>query len=325
MRACLTGLLLVLTSAQPVLAGGRVLYAEAQSVAGFSSASGGPVLYSFSQEDAMQKPSVGVDWLQKLEGDGRDIGTLAFQGRMAWNRNGQNTFEPQVYNAYYKLKLRGGGLWVGHDKPAFGLSYIWDTHARLLYSPVMYGFGYDRDWGMGWQRDGEDGSLVFSLTSGSGMPLRMEGNWMASGRVSRGVLARDNWEAGFSASHGKRLDTMGYTVMGHMPETYSMLAADWTYTPDMFEFRAEVDWGWKDSRPERTFFLCAGANLAEEGRLKIEYQPSYSENADVEGWLQSAGLSWQFSPYLTGRAAFTYRAQDYSRQVTTQLYWYFPL
>ena len=51
---------------------------------------------------------------------------------------------------------------------------------------------------------------------------------MTAARVSYGVLARDNWNLGFSLGLGQTLDTMGYTVMDDEPYPMQLAGADMT-------------------------------------------------------------------------------------------------
>ncbi|MCK7470484.1 MAG: hypothetical protein MZU95_06595 [Desulfomicrobium escambiense] len=79
----------------------------------------------------------------------RDIGVLAVQARLAYDQEGEHKLEPQLYNAYFRLKTKFAGIWIGHSRPALGLSSVLDGHALLLPAPAMLGYGFDRDWGSG--------------------------------------------------------------------------------------------------------------------------------------------------------------------------------
>ena len=70
--------------------------------------------------------------------------------------------EPQVYNAYLKVKTPGPYVWVGHNRPAFGLSSYFDSHGLLLRTLAIQGFGYDRDWGVGMYKDFSWGDIAAS-------------------------------------------------------------------------------------------------------------------------------------------------------------------
>ena len=108
--------------------------------------------------EVMQKPSLGFDYVQRFSGATGDFAVLAVQGRLAWNQEGEKTFEPQLYNAYLKFKLTAADLWIGHNRPRFGLSSVLDSHGTLLQPLAMMGFGFDRDWGIGFDKDFAGGS-----------------------------------------------------------------------------------------------------------------------------------------------------------------------
>ena len=71
-------------------------------------------------------------------------------------------WEPQVYNAYFKVKTPGPYVWVGHNRPAFGLGSYFDSHGLLLRTLAIQGFGYDRDWGGGLYKDFSWGDIAAS-------------------------------------------------------------------------------------------------------------------------------------------------------------------
>jgi hypothetical protein len=127
------------------LAKSYLFYLEAQGVAGYSSALKKGILYSLSQEDAMQKPSLGFDYIQRISGETRDYGALALQVRLAYNNEGSKKIELQVYNAYLRYKAGFSDLWIGHNRPAMGLSSTLDSHGLLLPTLAMTGFGFDRE------------------------------------------------------------------------------------------------------------------------------------------------------------------------------------
>ena len=130
--------LLFLTTAAE--ASDYLLYLEAQEVFGYSSALEKTIPYSMNPEAEMQKPSLGIDYLKRFSGDTGDVATLAFQYRLAAAETGQGGYqsEPQVYNAYLKVKTPLAYAWVGHNRPAFGVgSYLlpengsWETGRSL--------------------------------------------------------------------------------------------------------------------------------------------------------------------------------------------------
>ena len=128
--------------------------------------------------------------------------------------------ENQVYNAYLKVKTPWSSVWLGNNRPAFGLSSYLDGHSHLL-STLGMRFGYDRDWGIGVNRELEWGDISASITTGSGMPfytgrrgIPFNSHALTASRISYGVLSRDNFTAGFSVGSGRTLNTVGYTLDG---------------------------------------------------------------------------------------------------------------
>ena len=154
-------------------ASGYLLFLEGQGVIGYSSALKKTILYSMNPEAEMQKPSIGFDYLQRFSGETGDVATLAIQARLALTENGDDDYkaEPQVYNAYLKIRTPVAYVWIGHNRPAFGLGSYFDSHGLLLRTLSVQGFGYDRDWGVGVNRDFSWGDFSASVTLGSGMPM----------------------------------------------------------------------------------------------------------------------------------------------------------
>src|SRR3989337_4221160 len=169
----------------------HLLYFEAQGIAGYSSAIDKTIYYSMDPDAEMQKPSLGFDYIKRFSGESGDIATLALQGRLALTvEESKYKVEPQVYNAYVKMKTPGPYVWVGHNRPAFGLSSYFDSHGQLLRTLAIQGFGYDRDWGVGMYHDFSWGDVSASATIGSGMPIHFRGNYMTAVRGSYGVLSQ---------------------------------------------------------------------------------------------------------------------------------------
>ncbi|MDD2804248.1 MAG: hypothetical protein PHV33_01735 [Elusimicrobiales bacterium] len=306
-------------------AGSSLLYLEAQGVAGYSSAEQGSVWHSMSAAEPMQKSSVGFDWLKKFSTSSGDTGALAVQGRLACDPDAPNRLEPQLYNAYYRGRASIGYFWLGHNRPAAGLESYFDTHGALLQALPMYGYGYDRDWGAGASRDFDWGDAALSLTSGSGMRPRGAGNYLASARVSRGVLTRDNHTAGFYASAGRVPEVSGYKVLDGAERPYSAFGLDGALLWDRWELRADLRAGEKRGMHYAAALARAGLNLLEENRLKLEAQAVYDGMEGMEGWALASGASYILSPYLTWRAVFEYEETMRDRRLVTQLYYYLPI
>lgn len=126
-----------------------LFYLEGLGIAGFSFAPKKVIFYSLHQEEAMQKPSLGFDYVQRFSGETGDFAVLAIQARLAINAGGEKKLEPQLYNAFLKYKAKILDIWVGHNRPALGLASYLDSHGLLLQTVAMNGFGFDRDWGVG--------------------------------------------------------------------------------------------------------------------------------------------------------------------------------
>lgn len=270
----------------------------------------------------MQKPSLGFDYVQRFSKPAGDFAVLAVQARLAWNAKGGQTLEPQLYNAYLKLKFPWADIWAGHNRPAFGLSSVFDIHGQILPTLVMQGYGYDRDWGFGLSRDFSAGSWGISLTAGSGMPLRLKGNYLLSGRLTLGVLSRDNFSLGLSAAYGEGLETMGYHLMSSDHRPFRMIGADLTYLWNNIENRLEAVAGKKFGDNAWALFWRLGINLLAEDRLKWEVQPAIRrEGADTRLEF-STGLAFLASSDLTLRIMYLYDQPTHDSRAVVQVYFY---
>lgn len=311
----------------PALAAGSegLLFLEAQVVGAYSSMERAPVYHSMSADEPMQKSSVGFDLLRKFSSASGDTGTLAVQGRLAYDPDAANRLEPQLYNAFYRFRTPFAYLWAGHNRAAAGIESYFDTHGALLQSLPMYGYGFDRDWGLGASRDLAWGDAALSLTTGSGMRPRAAGNYLVSGRVSKGVLGRDNYSLGLYAAAGRTPELSGYRVIDGAEAPYSAAGADCALLWDRWEFRADLRGG----EMRRTRYLAGlgrlGLNLLEENRLKLEGQAVYSGPRGKEGWILAAGTSFAVTPDLALRVMFEYEDGMHDRRVTGQLYYYLPI
>jgi hypothetical protein len=308
----------------------HLLYFEAQGIAGYSSDIGKPIYYSMNPDAEMQKPSLGFDYLQRFSGESGDWATFALQGRAALTVNGVDgadgiKWEPQIYNAYFKVKTPGPYVWVGHNRPAFGIGSYFDSHGLLLRTLPIQGFGYDRDWGAGLYRDFSWGDIAASVTTGSGMPVYTRGNSMSAARVSYGVLSQDNFNVGFSAGFGKTLDTMGYDLRDPKPEEMRLVGADLTFLRNRFEHRFDVLAGrWLD-QDTYAFMYRIGYNVDPEGKLKIEGQPTYWKFGQETNYQLSFCMSSQVTSDLTVRLMYTYDDNAADNRVVMQFYYYMPI
>ena len=304
----------------------HLLYFEAQGIAGYSSEINKPIYYSMNPDAEMQKPSLGFDYIKRFSGESGDWATLAFQGRLALKVNeGTYELEPQIYNAYFKMKTPGPYVWVGHNRPAFGLSSYFDSHGLLLRTLAIQGFGYDRDWGVGLYKDFSWGDFSASATTGSGMPVYFKGNYMTAARVSYGVLSRDNINAGFSLGYGNTLDTMGYELRDSEPREMMLAGADLTILRNNLEHRFDLLAGKWLGNDTYALFYRFGVNLDQEGRFKIEAQPAYWKSGEEKDYQLSLCFSVLATSNLTVRAAYTYDRNAMDNRGILQLYYYRPI
>jgi hypothetical protein len=304
----------------------HLLYFEAQGIFGYSSELDKPVYYSMNPDAEMQKPSIGFDYIKRFSGETGDVATLAVQSRFALTVEGDNyRFQPQLYNAYLKMKTPGPYVWIGHNRLAFGLSAYLDSHALLLRTLAMQGFGYDRDWGAGAYKDFTWGDISASFTTGSGMPVYFKGNYMAAARASYGVLNRDNMNLGFSLGYGRTLETMGYELIDGDPREMLLAGADLTILRNNFEHRFDLLAGkWLDKDTYALFYRF-GVNLFQEGQLKAEAQPTYWKFGENENYQMSLCFSSQATSNLTVRLGYTYDHDSDDNRVLLQLYYYRPI
>jgi hypothetical protein len=309
-----------------VQAADHLLYFEAQGIAGYSSEVKKPIYYSMNPDAEMQKPSLGFDYIQRFSGESGDLATLAVQGRLALTEDGSSyKLEPQLYNAYVKMKTPAAYMWVGHNRPAFGLSSYFDSHGLILRTLAIQGFGYDRDWGGGLYKDFSWGDISASVTTGSGMPVYMKGNYMTAARVSYGVQSQDNFNLGFSLGSGSTLDTMGYRLRDPEPLQMRLAGVDLTILRNNLEHRFDLYAGtWLDKDTYAMSYRF-GVNLDQEGRLKIEAQPTYWKFGEENDYQLALCFSSQVTSNLTVRLGYTYDHNTDDNRVILQFYYYQPI
>jgi len=326
-----------------------LLYFEGQEIFGYSSELGRTVSYSRHPDAEMQKPSLGIDYLQRFSGESGDFATVALQFRLAATRLiEQSTYqydpamprifqqdgfkaEPQIYNAYLKLKTPWTYVWLGHNRPAFGIATSLDSHGLLLLTNEMR-FGYDRDWGVGANKDFSWGDVSYSWTSGTGMPLYQgsqelpfTSHYMNAARISYGVLSRDNFNVGFSAGSGMTLNTIGYQLMSVKPLPMRLAGTDLTILRDNFEHRFDLLYGqWLDKDTSAVSYRF-GINLDQEGRFKIETQPMYWKFGQEENYQVALCFSILATSTLTIRTEYLYDHLLADNRFLLQLYYYSPI
>jgi hypothetical protein len=277
----------------------------------------------------MQKPSLGFDYIKRFSGEFGDVATLALQGRLAltvdWEGEDKVKLEPQLYNAYLKVRTPGPYVWVGHNRPAFGLGSYLDSHALLLRTLAIQGFGYDRDWGVGLSRDFSWGDIAATVTTGSGMPIRFRGNYMTAARASYGVLSRDNFNLGVSVGYGNTLATMGYTLLEPEPERMALAGVDFAFLRNNLEHRFDFLGGRWFGEETYAMMYRFGINLDREARLKLEAQPMLWKFGGERNYQLSLGFSFLATSDLTLRMAYTYDHNASDSRVVLQLYYYRPI
>jgi hypothetical protein len=321
--------LVLFVSASPAFGKSYLLYLEAQGVAGYSTEKDDAIYYSMNPVDVMQKPSVGFDYLQRFSSETGDWGSFALQMRFAYNEayqeTGEEEFQVQLYNAFFKYKAGFADVWIGHSRIAFGLASYLDSHALLLQPLAMYGYGYDRDWGVGMTRDFEWGNLSLSYSTGSGMPLEFDGNYLLSARASYGVLSRDNYNIGVSSTYGKPIDTIGYEKIMPDPMRTFLYGADFTYFWNNIENRFEAVAGEKMEEDTYAFLWRIGVNLLDEDRLKLEFQPVYRNIGGDWNYELNGGITYKLTSDIALRGVYTYDAEMNDNRVVFQIYWYYKL
>jgi hypothetical protein len=309
---------LLFSAASPLLATKALFYFEVQGIGGYSTGAGKAILYSTAAMEAMQKPSLGLDYVQRFSGASGDIAVLSVQARLAWNAEGDKSLEPQIYNAYLKFKTKVGDIWV----PRFGLSAVLDSHAALLQPLAMSGFGFDRDWGVGIEKDTAGGNWGVSLTTGSGMTTKFNGGYFMAGRLGIGVLNEDNATGGFSVGYGKIVDAAGTNVFSNRLIDFAMAAVDLTWLHNNVEHRVEVVGGQRDDQGAFAALYRIGYGLLAENRLKLEVQPAVILANGVTKLELSTGAAYLLHPDWTMRAAAIYDSAAKDARFVFQIYFY---
>ncbi len=320
-----TAVLAILTLgmfASELVAQSSLFYFEAQAVGAYSASEREFQPFSLMPEDPMQKPGIGFDLIHRVTGKNRDLGTLAVQARLAYDERKQSGIEPQLYNAFFRYKAPFADIWAGHARPALGISAALDSHALLLPAPPMLGFGFDRDWGVGLQRDLTWGNAAVSLTTGSGMPLRFQGNFLAAARFSKGVASRDNYSIGLSLARGKILETMGHAVVKPKLASQTSAGIDATHFWRNLENRAEFLFGHCDRQAAFLLFWRSSLNILNESRLKIEIQPAFWKRQGEREYSLASGLSYLINADLTARAMVLRNSNRMDTRFVFQLYYY---
>jgi len=299
-----------------------LFFIEAQEVIGYSNRSDTPIWYSDNQKAEMQKPSLGFDFIHRFSNEYRDWATLAIQARMAYNQTGNPIWEPQLYNAYVKVKTQPVDVLAGHIRPAIGINSYLDGHALLVHNFTMHGLGYDRDWGLGLNRDFDWGNVYLTATNGSGMPIYFLDNYLLAGRIGYGVLNEDNYTVGFTAVSGEVLSTVGYHLMNHETSSMNMVGADLRYLWRNIELNFDYLHGTKEKTDIDALMWRTTLNFLEENKLKLDIQPVWVVSDQNWNYKLAAGLSYQVTPALTVRTLLE-KDHDSNDQIAILQFYYY--
>jgi opacity protein-like surface antigen len=157
------------------------------------------------------------------------------------------------------------------------------------------------------------------------MPVYAKGNYMTAARISYGVQSRDNFNLGFSLGYGSTLDTMGYRLRDPEPLSMRLAGIDLTILRNNLEHRVDLYAGtWLD-RETYALSYRFGINMDQEGRLKIEAQPSYWKFGAEEDYQLALCFSGQATSNLTVRLGYTYDHLTDDSSIILQLYYYLPI
>jgi hypothetical protein len=318
--ALASSLFLIFSSS--VYAGSGLFFGEVQTVAGYSSMDNKIIYRSGHEKDTMQKNSIGFDLIKKFSSKTSDILTAALQLRMAYD-DGEKKAQLQIYNAYLKVKTSIGDISLGHDRVAFGLESYWDTHGELIQPLQMYGFGYDRDWGITFSKDTDNGNIRFALTSATAMTLRFKNNWLATSRISKGVLSYDNYTFGLSVMAGNMLETMGYTIMNEETAEVGLASADFAYNHNNFEHKAQFNAGTIANEAAFAGLYRLSLNFLEENKLKLEGQYVYTQREGFDNHYIDAAVNYKINSDITARLAYGWQQEMNDSKIAAQLYYYF--
>ncbi len=329
-KGCFALVLLLLIL--PLGAENTLLFWEAQMVGAYDNEAEDLQWYSHHPHHAMQKPSLGFDLIKRFGSEYGDWGLLALQYRVAYQNDQKPRFASQLYNAYFKLKTEPVDIWIGSNKPATGLSYSLDNHAALLSDMTAKVFTYDRDWGIGAEKDYGLLKPAISITNGSGMRIYNEkGNYLLASRLGIGNFNKSNYNMGISAAQGKVLEAMGYTL-GHpdgqtgeyILHNMSYGGLDGSIRYRNYELKTDLLAGEFYHEPAYAALLRGTINLMEEDKLKLEGQILHSRQVKKDITNYAAAVAYQISPDITLRTMADYHVQNENWRIVAQIYLYKP-
>lgn len=307
----------------PLWSSTYLLFLEAQAIASYQEASDKILLYSHHPHEVMQKPALGVDYVQRLGTSKGDFGLIAIQARVAYNQDIEPRLEAQLYNAYLKYKAPGFDIWAGHNKPAFGLNTNLDNHSAILSDLAMKGFNFDRDWGMGIEYEHGAVNWDSSISTGSGMKLMTDGSYLFSSRIGLYDFSRDDVSWGFSFRKGDTLEAMGYHIMheGKLHPEYQ-IGLDAALRWESYEFKTDISVGEFMQKPTAAILVRGTALFTDEERFTIDTQYLGSRKMNVDKHELSLGLGYQITPGLSARTASVYETTEETLGFIMQLYYY---
>ena len=314
----------MLCAITPVMLDGqsRILFGEAQMVGSWESVSNEIRPYSMHPHEAMQRPSVGFDLLQRFGSQDRDWGYLAIQARLTWDDHRSSHLEAQLYNAYLNFKGPFFDTWVGHNKPALGLSSTLDNHAVLLMDNTMSGLVLDRDWGVGLNLDRQTPELKLSFTTGSGLSLYQDESWLLAGRMALGRFNQDNISLGASLATGNVFKTMGYNIMHNkVPHELLLGGVDFSKRIMEWELRSEALYGSFHNDLAYTSLARLTWYPLTEDRMGISLQGQFQEIKASAVQNYSAGVDYRITPDLSIRTVYNLQQPTDSHVVALQLYY----
>lgn len=158
---------------------------EVQAIAGYHE--------GLTAEGLPQVNSIGGIYFQKFAGSSGDWAAINLQFDLAWtgaplnvsNRLGTSLLVKymdrpllfRLHQADFELKRLGAftTLWVGHNRPAFGLNPVVDTHGTTWHTLAMQNLGVEEDWGVGGNGYLGSTDYRFSLTTHSDMAIDDKG------------------------------------------------------------------------------------------------------------------------------------------------------
>lgn len=310
----------LLFSISVLSANSGILTFEAQGVGNYSGDEWN--WYSHHLHDAMQKPSIGFDWLHRAGSGTRDWGYLSLQSRLAYDESAPDKLRLQVYNAFLNYKSTYFDAWAGHNKTALGVNSYFDNHALLMPDNTMSGLNYDRDWGIGLKLNRQMPEVNLSFSTGSGMPLYIGDNYLLAGRIAYGDFAKDDLSLGLSAGTGKTLHSMGYIVMHNkQPLNYETVGIDFAKRHYNWVLMTDTLYGkYNNKSAYSSLFRLSGSFLQEE-RLMAEAQVNYARLLGKSTRTFSTGLSYKLNADISLRGLYEFEDVNNTHKTILQVYY----